>query len=111
MGSSSSQTPDHFGEDAEFDNKVPRREMPEQHAVGLGIVVGAFDKYTRQQACRELGGGILPHAGGTRVQGDGIGLHVAEDEDFFTRVLVPEEVRGAVVGFLFGQLREGLAAG
>lgn len=40
--------PSHFvdllGQRSEFDNKMSWCEMPEQHAVGLGIIIAAFNE-------------------------------------------------------------------
>ena len=51
---------DFFGEDFEFGNEVARGEVAEEGLVGLGVVVGAFDEDSGEDAVGDFSGGVGP---------------------------------------------------
>ena len=73
------------------------RQVAEKRLVGLGVAVGALDEDGGEETGDDFGGRFGPDAGGAGREGEGVGLDVAEDEDFLASVLVADEEGGAVV--------------
>lgn len=85
------------GKGLQLGDQVARAEVAEQGLVGLGIVVGALDEDAFEEAGDDLGRCVAPHLCRSRGERQGVWFDVAEDQDFFTAAVVPDEESRAVV--------------
>ena len=93
------------GEHLELGDQVTRSEVTEEDLVGLGVIIGALDEDTLEQARGDLRRSVAPHALGARGERDAVRLDVTENKDFLAGFIVADEesravVDAAVVGFV-----------
>lgn len=83
---------------------MSRREVPEQHAVGLGVIIAAFNENGVQTAVDDFGGGKFPREKVAWVQRDAVGFYVAPHHDFMVGEVAAKEIDGGVYDTVTGGL-------
>jgi hypothetical protein len=81
--------------DGEFRGEMARAHVAVEICVVDAVIEGAFDEYRAQGTSCDLGGCCIPDELIVALQGYGVGLYVAEDDDLIACVVVAEEEGGA----------------